>query len=241
MSDQRVRFEPVARRTVAEEIRQRLQTSILDGDLAPGSRMPSERALCDDFGVARTSVREAIQGLVSMGLIERRGNRAYVVEHLPTLSVGTGEADDRKEFVSRLFETRRVIELPIGELAACRATDEERADVAAQAAAFHPNMTLEEFRAADRRFHWTIASACHNHLLAEVYGKVLDALFQSPEFSSLLGAQPNQDVVARIIADSCDAHVAISDALTAGDPVQIVAAIEHHLAEVEGRMIAQLQ
>src|SRR6056297_3920013 len=140
MSDERLHFEPVERRTVAEEIRERLLGSILAGDLAPGTRLPSERVLCDDFGVARTSVREAIQGLVSIGAIERRGNRAFVVEHLPDVEVSTADHDDRKEFVRRLFETRRVIEIPIGELTACRATEAERAEILRLAEAFHPAM-----------------------------------------------------------------------------------------------------
>ena len=45
--------------------------------------IPSERDLAEQFRVARTSVREAIQGLLSLGVIERRGNRSFVVEHLP--------------------------------------------------------------------------------------------------------------------------------------------------------------
>ena len=56
-----------------------------------------------------------MQGLLSIGVVERRGNRSYVVERLPDVSFD--EVDDRKEFVRQLFETRRFLELPIIELA----------------------------------------------------------------------------------------------------------------------------
>ena len=82
-----LRFEPVSRRTVAEEIREAIGIRIREGSLAPGSQLPSERDLCEQFGVARTSVREAMQGLVTLGVVERRGNRTYVVEHLPNVQL----------------------------------------------------------------------------------------------------------------------------------------------------------
>ena len=89
MSEVRPRFGPVARRTLAEEIREQIQQQILEGVLPAGTRLPSERQLCEEFGVARTSVREAIQGLISIGLLERRGNRVHVLEELPTVRAET--------------------------------------------------------------------------------------------------------------------------------------------------------
>ena len=114
-------FDPVSRRTVSTQIREQLLQRITTGELAPGARIPSERELSDQFQVARTSVREAIQGLLSLGVIERRGNRTCVAEHLPDVSVEQG--DDRKSFVSELFETRRVLEGPIFALSTERADD----------------------------------------------------------------------------------------------------------------------
>lgn len=240
MTDARVRFEPVARRTVAEEVRQRLLQTVLTGALAPGDRLPSERSLCEEFGVARTSVREAVQGLVSLGVIERRGNRAFVAERLPDVGVGQAAPDRRKEFVRQLFETRRVIELPVVELAGLRMTDDERSEILALVDRFNPHMGLEAFRALDRQFHWTIASACHNELLAELYGKVLDALFQSPEFESLLGAEPNEEAVSELIENAVSAHRVIAGAIRSREPRALVEAVSAHLHEVEHRMLAQL-
>ncbi|MGA0848303.1 MAG: FadR/GntR family transcriptional regulator, partial [Pontimonas sp.] len=80
-------FQPITRNTVSAQIREQLLRMITTGELSPGARVPSERELSEEFEVARTSVREAIQGLLSMGLIERRGNRTWVAEHLPDVAV----------------------------------------------------------------------------------------------------------------------------------------------------------
>jgi GntR family transcriptional regulator, transcriptional repressor for pyruvate dehydrogenase complex len=233
----RAPFAPVERRTVADEIRERLVSSITAGDLPPGARLPSERTLCDEFGVARTSVREAIQGLVSVGLIERRGNRAYVVERLPEVRVGE---DERRHRVRQLFETRRVIEGPVAELAACRADEAQRAELSRQAARFHPRLTIDEFRPLDRTFHATIAAACGNELLAELHGKVLDALFESDTFDSLLTAEENEAEVRRIIGESTQAHAAIAAAIADGDGAGAAEATRAHLDEVEARMLQRI-
>lgn len=200
--------------------------------------MPSERELSEKFEVARTSVREAMQGLVSMRVVERRGNRAYVAEHLPEVVVeSTG---DGKSFVAELFETRRVLEVPVFAMAAERATDAERAHIVELAAKFEPSLEIGEFRRLDREFHTTIAAACANPLLIELYGKVLDRLFRSVEFFTLLSAEANQSEVARIIAQSCAAHREIAEGFRSRDARAVLAATESHLDGVEQSMVDDL-
>jgi DNA-binding FadR family transcriptional regulator len=232
------RFEPVSRTTVSQQVRDRLVASIRDGDFVPGQPLPSERALCDEFGVARTSVREAMQGLMSLQLVERRGNRTHVVEHLPDVTVDG--FDLRKERVRELFEVRRVIEIPAVELAVCRATAHERAELLELAAQFVDTMPLEEFRRLDRAFHWALARACGNRLLAEMYQKVLDALFQSSDFGSLLYASPNRKAVKEIVASAGRSHREIAAAVHAGDPVRAMEHVSAHLQDVEDRMVKRL-
>jgi GntR family transcriptional repressor for pyruvate dehydrogenase complex len=231
-------FEPITRETVSSQIRAQLQRRIMIGDLSPGTRMPSERDLSEQFHVARTSVREAMQGLVSLGVIERRGNRSYVAEHLPEVVVD--RSPDRKTFVAELFETRRVLEVPIFEIAASRADDEARARVTAVADLFVGDLDIEEFRRLDREFHTTIAASCDNPFLVELYGKVLDQLFKSHEFDDLLSDEKNRPEVRRIVSDACDAHEAIATAFREGDPVAMKTATAVHLATVEQAMLGNL-
>jgi GntR family transcriptional repressor for pyruvate dehydrogenase complex len=238
VSEVRPQFGPVARRTLAQEIRQQIQGQILAGVLAPGSRLPSERQLCDDFHVARTSVREAIQGLISLGLVNRRGNRAYVAEELPVIDANNW--DEQRGRVRKLFEVRRVIELPMIELAAARSTEEERTQIVETAERFLDDLPLEEFRALDREFHWKLANASHNPLLAEVYQKVLVALFESEEWATMLAQRRNADVVRGIIRTSGEEHRLIAAAVQQGDEVRALSAMQSHLDTVEGRIVAHI-
>jgi len=230
------RFDPITRRTLAEEVRQVLSDRIRSGDLAAGSPIPSERSLCEQLGVARTSVREAIQGLVSLGLVERRGNRTYVVERLP----GVDFADRRKRSVTDIFEVRRLVEVPMAELAAVRATPEQIEEIVEAAQCFRARMELEAFRAADHRFHAAVADACGNPALAELYGKVLDTLFRSTDFDSLLSASENKQIVRRVIREAASSHQQIAAAISAGDAPAVRAAVEQHLNHVEELMVSQM-
>jgi GntR family transcriptional regulator, transcriptional repressor for pyruvate dehydrogenase complex len=233
------RFDPISRQTVAEGVREALLDVIRRGHLAPGAQLPAERALCEQFAVARTSVREAIQGLVTLGVIERRGNRAYVVEHLPGVGLDDSE-DARKRKVTDIFEVRRVVEVPIAELAARRATDEEREQISRLSQRFEAGMGLDDFRRCDREFHAAVAMACRNPALAELYAKVLDSLFKSTDFDSLLTASQNEKVVRQVIRDATDAHLKIARSLAVADVEAVGKAVEEHLNQVETLMIAQM-
>jgi GntR family transcriptional repressor for pyruvate dehydrogenase complex len=238
MVNTNARFSPVARRTVAAEVREAIAQSIRRGELAPGSRLPSERDLTEQFSVARTSVREAIQGLISVGLLEKRGNRSYVVEHLPDIRFDGN--DRRKRRVQELFEVRQLVEVPIARLAACRADDAHRAEIARIADQFDDEMELGEFRELDRAFHWALARACGNDTLAELYGKVLDSLFASSEFDDLLTAESNRLEVREIIRGSIAAHRDIAVGILEHDWARVVESVERHLDSVEHQMISRL-
>jgi GntR family transcriptional repressor for pyruvate dehydrogenase complex len=233
------RFERIERQSVAQEIRRTLLASIRSGGLEPGMPLPSERDLSADFGVGRTSVREAIQGLASLGLLEKRGNRSYVIERLPDVRIA--DLDPRKVMVSELFEVRRVLEIPIARFTACRASADQRREIWQLSQQFDDGLALDEFRRLDRAFHWAVASACGNALLAELYGKVLDRLFRSEEFDDLLGSEANRGVVADVVRDAVDAHHTIGRAIQVGDAAVAAGAAERHLARVEEQMISRMR
>jgi GntR family transcriptional repressor for pyruvate dehydrogenase complex len=235
------RFTPVDRRTLSQEVRDRIFEAVRSGDLVPGAVIPSERSLCEDFGVARTSVREAIQGLVSLGVLERRGNRTVVAERLPEMLPGLdGNSAQRTLKVRELFEVREAMELPIAKLVAERATEEQINEIVQMVCRFKSTMDVEEFRVLDRAFHWALARACGNELLSELYGKVLDRLFQSEDFAQPLTARVNSRAVRLIVRDSCAAHRAIAGALQRRDVDAVAEAVEHHLDQVQNQLIDRL-
>ena len=232
------RFAPIPRQTVSAAVRDAIEREIRAGAMPPGSALPSERELSEQFDVARTSVREAVQGLLTLGLIEKRGNRSYVVERFPEVRLDDG--DRRKVRVRELFAVRQILELPIARLAARNALADQRAHLADLAAAFRPDMPLDEFRRLDREFHWAMAMSCGNELLAELAGKVLDSLFSSDEFHDLLSSEANNRAVHEVIAASVMAHHRLAAAIVSGDAERAEHEIEGHLDDVEHRMTGSM-
>lgn len=229
--------DEAARPTLADRTASEMLRQVLEGAIPPGSRLPSERELCEEFDVARTSVREAIQGLTTIGMVERRGNRAYVARELP--APGPGPFDDARARVRELFEVRRVIEPSMVAFAASRATAEERDEIRALAAEFEAGLSLDEFRRLDRAFHWVLARASHSALLAEVYTKVLVALFDSEEWMTMLRGG-DADATRRTIDLSGDEHRWIAERVADADAAGSLEMMSEHLRRVEDRLVAQL-
>lgn len=69
------------RRALVDKLATQLQARVLDGDLAPGTRLRQE-ALAEEFGVSRTPIREALRKLQASGLVELRPNRGALVRGL---------------------------------------------------------------------------------------------------------------------------------------------------------------
>src|SRR5262249_47409090 len=105
---------------------------------------------------------------------------------------------------------------------------------------FNAEVPVDEFRSLDRAFHWAVARASHNALLAEVYGKVLAALFESEEWESMLTSERNTDAVRVIIHHSCRQHRQIADAIANGEAVSALEAVSSHLETVENEIVNQV-
>ena len=69
---------PIQRRKLSDSVQDRVLSMIKSGDLAPGSPLPSERELMSSFAVGRPAIREALQNLQRMGLVEIRHGECEV-------------------------------------------------------------------------------------------------------------------------------------------------------------------
>jgi GntR family transcriptional repressor for pyruvate dehydrogenase complex len=226
-------FEPFERVTVSERVRDEIYTRIVSGEIAPGTQLAAERELAQQFGVARTSIREAIQGLVALGMIERRGNRSFVVEQIPGTELPN--ADGGRQSMRALIEARQVLELALFELAASRATTRERNE-ALEVARRPAPPSVEEFVLMDREFHAGIAGACGNPVLLEVYGRVLETLAQADISAELiLGIGEGEDPEPAITKAAND-HRVIADAFVGRDVPAMLTAVEEHLGPIQGRV-----
>ncbi len=74
-------FERIENESVVSTVVNKIKKSIMDGDLKPGDKLPTEVELIDQLGVGRNSVREAVKMLTALGVLEvKRGQGTFVVE-----------------------------------------------------------------------------------------------------------------------------------------------------------------
>ena len=169
---------PIERRKVYELVAERLIARIGDG-LEQGDVLPPERELMQQYAVGRSSVREALRMLESRGLIESRGNGAFVVAVPPNpFSHGLGMmlADGQTDLL-QLFEVRRMLEGEIAALAAERRTDEQLAALRRAIDEMERGLGAEEsYIAADIDFHLTLAAATGNQFVLQLMDAVRDQL-----------------------------------------------------------------
>ena len=115
-------------RKLAEVIAEQLETMLIEGQLLPGQRLPSERDLASQFEVSRPSLREAIQTLVSKGLLYRKqGGGTYVADQLtPQVTDPLMElVATRPEGQFDLLEFRHALEGMAAYYAALRGTEDD--------------------------------------------------------------------------------------------------------------------
>lgn len=120
-------LKPVARRLVPDEVFDQILSGVVDGELAAGDNLPSERRLAEVLGVSRPAVREAIQRMAQARLIEVRHGGATTVREfrrsagldlLPQLLVRNGELD--VSVARSILEARMAIAPEVAALAAER-------------------------------------------------------------------------------------------------------------------------
>jgi len=144
-------------------------THLIRGDWTPGERIPPERELCQQLGVGRASLREALKALEIMGMIETRlGDGTYVCERSeflsrPLLWAITSSSDAE---VHELVEARKLIEVELAGLAAERATPSDLKEIGVHLDQMESSMAdVDQFQRSDIAFHLAIAQASHNRIL----------------------------------------------------------------------------
>lgn len=174
----------VRQRRLADDIVAQLEAMILEGTFKVGERLPAERALAEQFGVSRPSLREAIQKLVAKGLLtSRHGGGTYVAQTLgstfsdPLLQLLENNEDAQRD----LLEFRHTLEGSCAYYAAQRATEVDRqrlteAFETLQACYDRDVACRTEEGAADAGFHLAIAEASHNAVLLHTMRGLFDLL-----------------------------------------------------------------
>jgi GntR family transcriptional repressor for pyruvate dehydrogenase complex len=223
----RTRFKPASRTSVSQDVLDQMLTEIREGRIKPGERLPSERLLMASFAVGRSTVREALQGLVTLGLVTNRQGRGAIVttQAVSPLSMLRRSPDLEqlnKRALLDLLEVREALEGKAAEFAARRATGDDIAELERQHGAVEREVRAERsyFR-PNTLFHKAIATAAHNPVLAEsidlLVGQVRDYRERMMREVPLM---PRRDVRE---------HLAILTAIRRGDPDRAREAMVTHI------------
>ncbi len=221
---------PIRRRKVHEEVAERIERMIRDGDLQPGDSLPSEREFMAAFGVGRNAVREAMLSLRRMGLVAvSSGERSRVVR--PTAEAMVAElsgaarlllADD--DGMRQFQDARSLFEGAIARRAAKLATP---ADLERLREILERNHKAigdhRAFMAIDVEFHVALAEICRNPLFTAVHGAVVEWLIDQRAISGKAATAGDAAYAA---------HVRIFEAVAAHDGAAAQLAMEDHLAAV---------
>jgi GntR family transcriptional repressor for pyruvate dehydrogenase complex len=196
-------FSAVSVGRVSEVIVEQIRQLIRQGRLRPGDRLPSERDLCERFGVSRVTVREALRVLEAGGLIAVRvGARGGAFVTSPSQArLGEGLADLLQLSpltAAEVTEARMIFELGIVPLVVERATEEdldalERLCLDQQAALAEGQYTME----MSAEFHVRVAASTHNAavemLVQSFHGPLLMSLKEAQMAEPLMGHRGTQE------------------------------------------------
>ncbi|KVT88917.1 GntR family transcriptional regulator [Burkholderia territorii] len=238
-------IQPIQNRRLYQQIADKLSAMIESGDFPPGSYLPPERELAEQFGVSRASVREALIALAVGGLVsvrvgdgvkvrksktgaptEAKAVSFSIIEIDPEIDIGLEIDTEIPPFA--LLQARRLIEPEAASLAAKHGSDEQIEGIRK---AFLRNQ--EDNRSGslthpgDRLFHIRIAEASDNPTYALMIKQLLARKYD-PMFERLQSLYVPNDMPLRSELE----HRAILDAILERDPEAARSAMAGHLDEV---------
>lgn len=228
-SDQTL-FSGVSHSRTADEVVQQIELLILDGVLRDGDRLPGERELSQSLEVSRPILRDALKELENRGLlISHHGGGTFVADIIgqvfskPITDLISRHARATRDYL----EYRRELEGLTAELAAQRATETDKAllsRIIEDMRHAHGTQEPEDELAADVEFHNAVGEAAHNiillHTMRACYRLLSEGIFFNRKAVFSL---PNAR--ERLL----EQHVAIHDAILAGDPEAAKAAAQAHI------------
>ena len=226
-------FQPVKNQRISDEILHQIRDAVLSGKFQIGDRLPNERALAEQFGASRTSVREALRGLEQAGVILiKKGIRGGVFVADPDHRLVSRPFQTllrlRKITMDNIVEARLIFEPEAARLAAQRAEPEDLEEM---------NDVIERMSAAvkggelptsfDLRFHKLIARAARNPILEMLSDSMLEVASQV-----ITGLHPSRDVLRHVVRR----HREVFEAVRKGDSDLAFTVMSKHIVDVRNRL-----
>jgi GntR family transcriptional regulator, transcriptional repressor for pyruvate dehydrogenase complex len=209
-----------------------IREMIATGALAPGAKLPPEAELAGELGASRNTVREAVRGLVTAGVLDvRRGDGTYVTSLRPEqLLHGIGAAAELMAdgFSLELVQVRRILEPAATALAAQRIDEDTLTELDVLLNRMRSAESQEVLVQADSDFHAVVATASGNSTLASMLGGVSTRTMRSRIWRGMIEENAKAQTIAQ--------HAEILRALRDRDPILGEAAALVHVATTEASL-----
>lgn len=224
---------------VLDGVRQRIQT----GELAEGAQLPTERELALSFGVARNTVRQALDRLEDDGILVRQVGRGTFVRRAPErpaaeapapLQAVTLSQRMRESSPADLMEVRLIIEPQSAALAANRASSNDIERIREALRASISARGLAEFEHWDAQLHLRVFEATKNAVLID-YCRAINRVRDEPAWYQLKKRTVTPEL--RTVYDR--QHSSLVEALAEHDPEAAREAMRAHLLRVRQNMLGE--
>ncbi|MCI8295299.1 MAG: FadR family transcriptional regulator [Lachnospiraceae bacterium] len=210
------------KRLLGEQTEEALMAYILQVPFQVGQRIPNEFELAQRFGVGRSTIREAVKGLVSKGILEvRRGSGTYVTATrlADQDPLGLSGLQDRYKSALELLDVRLLLEPEIAALAAEYATEgelEELKKLCAETEQLYRDG--KDHIPKDIQFHTCIAKCSKNRVVETLVPLIHTAVTTFADLTQ-----------RALLEETIQTHRAIVDAVADRDPVGARCAMTMHL------------
>lgn len=227
-------FEKMNKKLLGEQIEEELLNFIRQEPMEIGQRIPNEFELAEKFGVGRSTIREAVKGLVSKGILEvRRGSGTYVIRTctLDDDPLGLSGLQDKYKLALELFDVRLMLEPEIASRAAEYATEEELVQL--KRICDETERTYLEGRnhiPKDIEFHTCIAKCSKNRVVETLIPLINTAVMTFANLTHRL-----------LMQETIETHRAIVNSIIDRDPVGAECAMVMHLTYNRQALVRQLQ
>jgi len=228
-----MKFSRINRLSVPEEIIADIKQKIIDGELRPGDKLPSENKLATMFGVGRGTIREAIKVMIFLGIITRNNNRATYVSNTAVEKVlmrNVLESFSEHRDTLEMIEVRKIIEPEAAALAAERKEDHliEKLEYEYQKMLNTKDDDVEAFIRHDNLFHECIFSGTGNRMIVDLMKSIHNAM-QNSQASVI---QSSSQIKPR----SLKFHEAVLEAIKSGSREKAKELMLDHILDVEKEM-----
>ena len=222
------------RKLLGNRIEAQLMRYIREEPIPVGEKIPNEFELAEKFGVGRSTIREAVKGLVSQGMLEvRRGSGTYVISAYPAEEdpLGLGRYDDKYQLALELFDVRLMIEPEIAAYAAMNATEWDVAELHRLC-----NEVEEIYRSGenhvrkDIELHTAIARCSKNRVVEILVPLIDSAVFT---FANVTHRE--------LMEETIHTHRAVVDAIERHDQVGARCAMVMHLTYNRQMIVKMLE